>query len=129
MTAVDAAKPQEFWLGFQPSLPDFQKMLLALPRLQAVGMRAVLNQQREMLAFLKRRYDQDLQLADRIASADEVKDIYDAVLSFYEGASKEYSAEAGKIAELGSRVASETIKGIKQEAEVLTELSPAKRAA
>lgn len=129
MPAVDIVKPQEFWLGIQPSLPDFQKLLLAVPRLQAVGIRAVLREQREMLAFLKRRYDQDLQLADRIAGANEVKDIYDAVLSFYEGAAKEYTAEAGKIVELGSHVANETIKGISQEAEVLTEQAPAKRAA
>lgn len=129
MITASAMKPLESWFGFQPTLPDFQKMLLVLPRLQAVGVRAALNQQHEMLAFLKRRCDEDLKLADRIANAGEVKDIYDAVLTFYEGASKEYTAEAGKVAEFGSHVASEAIRSIQRETEALVEPGAARKAA
>lgn len=129
MTAASAPKPQEFWYGLQFTLPNVQKMLLAVPRLQAAGVRAALNQQRELLAFLTRRCDQDLQLADRIAHADEVKDIYDAMLRFCEGAAKEYTAEAGKVAEIGSHAANEAIRSIKQEAEAWVEPGTVKKVA
>lgn len=129
MAVASSMKPSESWLGFQLALPDFQKMLLILPRLQAVGIRAILDQQREVLAFLKRRCDQDLQLVDRIAKASEIKDIHDAVLTFYEGASKEYTAEAGKVVELGSHVASEAMRSIQRETEALIEPDASKKVA
>jgi hypothetical protein len=122
-------KVTELPFGFQPDLADYQKYLLTFPHLQALAFRAALGQQREALAFWKRRCDEDLHLADRIAKAGELKDIYDAMLGFYEGASREYAAEASKLADLGSRMANDAVKGFHKEAEVLTQGKPEKVAA
>lgn len=117
------------WFPLQPGLPDYEEMLLALPRLQAAGLKALLEEQREMVAFVKHRCDADLHLADRIAHANAFKEVFDAMLVFYEAAAKDYSAEAAKLAERSSHAAGDVMKSVKQEAASLTRPQAVKQAA
>lgn len=118
-TKAAGAKAPEYPFTFQ--LADFQKYLLMFPHLQALAARAALGQQQQALSFLTHRCEQDVQLVDRIVNAGEIKDIYDAVVNFYEGAAKEYAAEAGKVAELGSRMTDDAMKSMRQETDEMAQ--------
>lgn len=110
---------QTSWPFPQPAAVDIQRMFLALPHMQAAGMRAALAEQREMLSFAKHRCDQDLALAQQLVDADDVKGLYEAFLRFCEGAAKDYVAELTRASRIGSRVASIATTEIRHEAEQL----------
>ncbi len=117
--ATDTKKPQ-FPFGF--AVPgDAEKYMLVVPHIQAMYAYAVLEQQREALSFLMHRCTADLQLLEKISGAGDLNGIYQAMAGFYEGAAKEYSAEAGKVMEMGSRAAKGAMQGLRQEAEALSQ--------
>ena len=70
----------------------------------------------EMLSFLKHRYEQDLRLVDDLVASDEFNDAFDVVGNFVQIATSEYATEAGKVASIGSKLASETAKCVRKEA-------------
>ena len=103
-----------------PSLPyiaNSQKLFHAAAKLQAYAFKAVMSYQVETLAFLKHRCEQDVKLMDDLAASDEFNDAFDVVSNFVQNATAEYSTEAGKIASIGSRLASETAQRMRKEAE------------
>jgi hypothetical protein len=103
-----------------PSLPyiaNGQKLFHAASKLQAHAFKAVMSYQVETLAFLKHRCEQDVKLMDDLAASDEFNDAFDVVSNFVQNATAEYSTEVGKIASIGSRLASETAQRIRKEAE------------
>lgn len=98
---------------------DIQKIFLAVPHMQAAGLRAALTEQQEILSFAKHRCDQELALAQQLVEAQDVKGIYDAFVRFYEGAAKDYVAELTRASRIGSRAATMASKEIRHEAEQL----------
>ena len=58
-----------------------------------------------------------MKLMDDLAASDEFNDAFDVVSNFVQNATAEYSTEAGKIASIGSRLASETAQRMRKEAE------------
>ena len=99
-----------------PHIANSQKLFHAAAQLQAHAFKAVMSYQVETLAFLKHRCEQDLKLMDDLAASDEFNDGFDVISTFVQNATAEYSTEAGKIASIGSRLASETTKRMRKEA-------------
>jgi hypothetical protein len=86
-------------------MANLSSPMVGLVRMQAMGMRMVLNQQQEMLKFLRRRCEQDLRLIDTIVGAQETQGMVEAVADFYRTAARDYSAEIGRSAATGSSAA------------------------
>jgi hypothetical protein len=99
-----------------PYIANSQKLFHAAAQLQAHAFKAVMSYQVETLAFLKRRCEQDVKLMDDLAASDEFNDAFDVISTFVQNSTAEYSTEAGKIASIGSRLASETTKRMRKEA-------------
>ncbi|MCA1407658.1 hypothetical protein I6F26_23725 [Ensifer sp. IC3342] len=114
-TPVTNLSPQSW-----PVMADGAKYLLAMGRLQAEAVRMTLRYQVEMLNFLKNRREQDLKLLEDLLSPDHLNESFDLYCSFWQNAFLDYSDEAARIAEIGSDVAAETAKQVRQEQELLT---------
>lgn len=119
-------KFQSTWPLLQPAAVDLQKILLAVPHMQAAGMKAALAEQREMLSFVKHRCDQDLVLTEQLSEAEDVKSIYEALLRFYEAAATDYVAELSRVSRVGSRAVRKAAAEIRQEAEPLADQAKAR---
>lgn len=100
-----------------PGMAESRKFLLAGMRLQALGFKAAMRYQIEALGFLKHRCEQDMKFVDALVADDEFKDAFDVYVTFMQNAANEYAAEAGKVAEIGSRVASETARRVRRQAQ------------
>ncbi|MCZ4088974.1 hypothetical protein [Sinorhizobium psoraleae] len=103
-----------------PTMADGAKYLLSMGRLQAEALRMTLRYQVELLAFLKNRSEQDLKLIDDLSSPDHVNEAFDLCCSFWQNAFLDYSDEAARIVEIGSDVAAETAKQVREEQKLLT---------
>ncbi|MDK1492558.1 hypothetical protein QN219_21260 [Sinorhizobium sp. 7-81] len=103
-----------------PTMADGAKYLLSMGRLQAEALRMTLRYQVELLAFLKNRSEQDLKLIDDLSSPDHVNEAFDLYCSFWQNAFLDYSDEAARIAEIGSDVAAETARQVREEQKLLT---------
>ena len=111
-------------LSALPGMAESRKFLLAAVRLQALGFQAAMRYQIEALSFLKHRCEQDMKFADALVADDEFKDAFDVCVTFMQNAASEYAAEAGKVAQIGSRVASETARRVsKQAAEAIDDVA------
>jgi hypothetical protein len=103
-----------------PALPFFtsgQGFFQAGARLQVHGFKAAMQYQIEALAFLKRRYEQDMKFLDDLAGSEQSKDAFDVVAAFIQSATTEYAVEAGRISSIGARLATETANRMRREAE------------
>lgn len=100
-----------------PMVAGGEQMLHSSLRLQAQAFRAAMRYQIETLAFLKHRYEQDVKLMDDLAESAELNDAFDVVSTFVQNATAEYATEAGKIASIGSKLASDTAKRLRIQAE------------
>ncbi|MDK1387721.1 hypothetical protein QN224_20095 [Sinorhizobium sp. 8-89] len=103
-----------------PTMADGAKYLLSMGRLQAEALRMTLRYQVELLAFLKNRSEQDLKLIDDLSSPDHANEAFDLCCNFWQNAFLDYSDEAARIAEIGSDVAAETAKQVREEQKLLT---------
>jgi hypothetical protein len=111
-----------------PAYPQFpfsggetQRAFFAFSRFQEHGLKIVLRYQIETLDFLKRRYEKDMRLLDDLAASDEHGDMFDIYADFVREAITDYSDEAGKLASLESKLASETAKEIQSETRAVAE--------
>lgn len=105
-----------------PSIPLFaegRNAFNAGMQIQAQAFGALLRYQIEGLAFLKRRYEQDAKLVEELAASEEMKDALDLVSVFAQNAASDYAAEAGRLASLSSKLASEAAKQARKEAETI----------
>lgn len=107
-------------------LADSQKLLVAAARAQAHIWKAGLRCQIEALSFLTRRWEQDLKLVDDLTGSEEVNDAFDIYASFVRDAVTDYSAEAGKIATIGSKIASDTARQVREETDTIVKDMAAK---
>jgi len=100
-----------------PAFANAQKFFFAAARLQGNALKAGLRYNIETLAFLKQRLEKDMKLVDDLVASDGFKDAFDIYAGFVENAAAEYAAESSKIAGIGSRIASETAKRVREEAQ------------
>jgi hypothetical protein len=104
-----------------PFMANGQKFALATARLQAHAFKAMMRYQIETLAFLKHRYEQDVKLVDDLVASDEFNDAFDVFTTFMQNAATEYATEASKVINISSRLAAETAKQVRKEAEEAVE--------
>ena len=110
------AEQSPFAIPSLPMMADGQKLLSATVRLQAQAFKAMMRYQIEMLSFLKHRYEQDLKLVDDLAASDEFNDAFDVLGNFVQNATSGYAIEAGKVASIGSKLASDIAQRVRKEA-------------
>lgn len=108
-------------LSSLPMMATGQKLFFAAARLQANAFKAMMRYQIETLTFLKHRYEQDVKLVEDLVASDEFNDAFDVFADFMENARSEYATETGKVASIGSKLASETAKRLRKEAETTIE--------
>ncbi len=105
--------------GSLASLPFFessQKFMLAAMSAQAQACKSVMRYQVEMLNFAKHRIEQDMRFVDDLVASQELNDAFDVVSDFMQNAATEYTRESGKIASIGSKLASETAQRVRKQA-------------
>ncbi|QDZ01357.1 phasin family protein [Nitratireductor mangrovi] len=112
-----------------PMFGQAQKLAVAGARLQAHGFKAMMRYQIEMLDFLKHRFEQDVKLVDDLVSSSEFNDAFDVCSDFFQNAAIEYSEEMGKVASIGSKLASEAASRVRTETESVIEDMAAKTVA
>lgn len=108
-----------------PIFANWHKFLLANAKLQAHATKAMLRYQIESVTFLKHRYEQDLKLMDDLVASDEFNDAFKVMSGFMKTAVSEYSTEVDKVAAMGSRLASDTAKGMRKVTEEIDSKSAA----
>ncbi|CAG0948192.1 MAG: phasin family protein [Rhizobiaceae bacterium] len=104
-----------------PMAANAQKFLFSMARLQAQGYKAMMRYQIEALSFLKHRYEEDVKLAEELAASTDFTDAFDVYAGFVQNAVTEYSSESGKMANIGSRIASETARRVRRETDAAIE--------
>ncbi|MES0206971.1 phasin family protein [Mesorhizobium sp. LNHC209A00] len=109
-------EPSPFGTQLLPIAGNGQKFFLAAASLQVHAFKAMMRYNVETLAFLKHRCEQDVKLADDLVTGPEFNDAFDIFAAFLQNATSQYVSEAGKVATLTSRLASETAKRVREEA-------------
>ena len=104
-----------------PFAANAQKFALAAARLQAHAFKAGMRYQIEALGFMKHRYEMDVKLVDDLLASDELNDAFDVYTTFMQNAAMDYATEASKVASIGSRLASETARRVREETEEAVE--------
>ena len=104
-----------------PFVANGQKLALATARLQAQAFKAAMRYQIEALGFLKHRFEEDVKFVDDLAGSNELNDAFDVFTTFMQNAATEYATEASKVISIGSKLASETAKRVRKEAEQVAE--------
>lgn len=99
-----------------PMAKNGQTVVLAAASLQAHAFKAIMRYHIETLGFLKHRYEQDVKLAEDLIAGPEFNDAFDIFSTFLQNATSEYASEAGKVAALTSKLASETATRARNEA-------------
>lgn len=122
-------EPSQFGMQLLPMAENGRKVVLAAASLQAHAFQAIMRYHIETLAFLKHRFEQDIRLADDLAAVPEFNDAFDIFSTFLQNATLQYTTEAGKVAALTSRLASETAKRMRKEARTAIEDAAAKTVA
>ncbi|WP_264484361.1 phasin family protein [Mesorhizobium sp. PAMC28654] len=122
-------EPSQFGMQLLPMAENSQKVLLAAASLQAHAFKAMMRYHIETLGFLKHRYEQDVKLAGDLIDGAEFNDAFDIFATFLQNATLEYTTEAGKLAGVTSKLASETAKRVRKEAKTAIEDAAAKTVA
>ncbi|RUX06983.1 phasin family protein [bacterium M00.F.Ca.ET.141.01.1.1] len=122
-------EPSSFGTQLLPIAGNGQTFFLAAASLQVHAFKAVMRYNVETLAFLKHRCEQDIKLADDLITCPEFNDAFDIFSAFLQNATSQYVSEAGKVAALTSRLASETAKRVREEARTAIEDAAAKTVA
>lgn len=113
--------PQDPFSGGPLSGGEAQHALLAVTRLQALAVKAVLRHQIEALDFLKRRIEKDFRLIDDLRESVKRGDMFDVHADFMREAFADYGEEAARLASLESDLASEASSEIRKEARGVAE--------
>jgi len=107
-------EPSQFGMQLLPMAENSQKVVISAASLHAHAFKAMMRYQIETLAFLKNRYEQDVKLADDLVAGFEFNDAFDIFSAFLQNATSEYALEAGKVAALTSKLASETARRLRK---------------
>lgn len=112
-----------------PMLSAGQNMMFALGRLQARNVKSMLHFQVELFDFFKRRCEQDMKLVDDLVASEDLSGAFVVYTGFCENAVSDYSKEAGKISEIGSRLAAESVRQVRAETRTVADDMAARGAA
>lgn len=77
------------------------------------------------LGFLKRRLEQDMIFVNDLAASDGLNEAFDVMSTFMQESASDYSSETGRMAKLGSKIASYTTRRMRNDANGLIENSSA----
>lgn len=113
--------PSQLGMQLLPMAEEGRKVFLAATSLHAHAFKAIMRYHIETLAFLKHRYEQDAKRADDLTAGSEFNDTFDIVAAFLQNATSEYAIEAGKVAALTSKLASETARRLHEHARTAIE--------
>lgn len=122
-------EPSQFGMQLLSMAENGQKAFLAAVSFQAHAFKVAMRYHIATLAFLKHRYAQDAKLADDLIAGSEFNDAFDIFSSFLQNATSEYATEAGRVAALTSKLASETARCLRNEARTAIEDAAAKTVA
>jgi hypothetical protein len=98
-----------------------QRFLLTAADLQAQAFKVMMRYQIETHSFLKHRCEQNVKLADDLVAGSEFNDAFDVLSTFFQNATSDYAIEAGRVASIGSKLASETARRVRKGAETTIE--------
>ena len=112
---------QPFAMPHLPMVENSQKLVIAAAHLQANAFKALMRYQIETLTFLKHRYEQDIRLVENLVDSDAFTDAFDVMSNFFENAITEYATEGGKVASIGSKIASDNARLVRKEASAAVE--------
>jgi hypothetical protein len=129
MNTPTSTHTADFPLAGAPALENGTKFLYAAGRMQTQALKGLLRYQIETLAFLQRRYHQDMKLLDDLVATQKTHDAFDVVSDFWQNALSDYTDEAGKVASLGYKLASGSVRAVQKEAEAAIGGTAAKTAA
>ena len=104
-----------------PIVWDGQKAVFAMAHLQAQAFKAMMRYSIESASFLKHRCEEDVRLIDDLAAAKDFGEALEVFAEFSRDALSDYSREAGKMAGMGSKVASTALVQVRKEAETAME--------
>ncbi|RWB25951.1 MAG: phasin family protein [Mesorhizobium sp.] len=104
-----------------PTATNGQRLLIAAAGLQAHALRAMMRYQIETLSFLKHRCEQNVKMVDDLVAGSEFNDAFDVLSNFLQNATSDYAMEAGKVASISSRLASEIARHVRSQAEATIE--------
>ena len=104
-----------FALNFDP-----MKMLFAGGRANAELFGTIMTYNIETLGFLKKRFEEDVKLAERMAACDEAGEAMGTCIDFLRQAQIDYSDEVAKLFDINTKVASNAARHAEQEAKSLT---------
>lgn len=114
----------KFASTFWPQVPapvDGRMFLLSMGHFQAAAIQAMLRYQIEVLTFMKNRSDHDVRFLEELLASDYARDGFDLYCSFWRDALQDYSDEAERLTRLGSQMAAQTAKQVRDDQEELTE--------
>lgn len=109
---------------FWPQLPtavDGRMFLLPMAHFQSAALQAALRYQMEMLNFMKNRTEHHMRFWEDMLGADYARDGFDLYCAFWRDAFQDYSDQAERLTRVGSDVAVETAKQVREDQEELTE--------
>jgi CRISPR/Cas system-associated endonuclease Cas3-HD len=92
-------------------------MIQASSRMQAQLFNNCMKYNIEVLNFLKHRIEQDMKLVEKVTTADDTGKAFQAYMNFWQGAVREYTDEAGKLAAINN----DTARKIESEANAIRE--------
>ncbi len=114
----------KFASTFWPQVPapvDGRMFLLSMGHFQVAAIQAMLRYQIEVLTFMKNRSDHDMRFLEELLASDYARDGFDLYCSFWRDALQDYSDEAERLTRLGSQMAAQTAKKVRDDQEELTE--------
>lgn len=115
------AGSSHFALEPLPTATNGQKLLIAAAGLQAHALKAMMRYQIETLSFLKHRCEQNVKMVDDLVTGGDFNDAFDVLNNFLQNATSDYAMEAGKVASVNSRLASEIARHVRRQAEATIE--------
>ncbi len=98
----------------------YPKAVQSIARMHSEVFDAWMTCNLELMDFYKGRYQQDRALAKAVTQCANPSEAIGVCMDFWGRAMTDYSGEAGKLANLNSELAAETVKRISEEANVIS---------
>ncbi|HXV31031.1 MAG TPA: hypothetical protein VD840_11935 [Sinorhizobium sp.] len=116
--------PDTFASPIWPQWPvavDGRTLLLSLGHFQAAAIQSALRYQIETLAFMKNRTEHHMRFWEDLLASDYTRDGFDLYCGFWRDAFQDYSDEAERLTRIGSHLAAQTAKQVREDQEEMTE--------
>lgn len=126
MPETTAAKEQPTSINNRPSGYDTGNFLMpqameSIMRMHGEIFGACMTCNREVLDFLKGRFDEDKKLVATVTASEEARQIVDAYVDFWRKASIDYAGEASKLVNMNSEMANETLKHFNEDTSAVSQ--------